>query len=359
MVSVMCKLVILPILVAVAGVCIKIFITPPLGELEPVDLRGKTFVITGATSGLGKWQAEVLASWNATLVLPVRDVSRGNSFAEGLSKRYPNAPVALVKEMRLDSLTSVRKFADDYQGPVDVLVHNAALLGEGYMRRTEDGFEECFQVNYLSTVLLTSLLVDRIESSTEGRIVHVSAKAHEWANISVDAMRQDKVLGPDFPLRQNFKGNLGGSYADSKLAQMLFNSASARRLKKGTVTHALHPAIVKTGLDRNMPESPIKKFIVQNIIFRIGRAVGFAQSEDDAPKTQIHVSTHPSLQAVSGRYYSCLAPPLRNCGKPAQDCAWEQHVSPAAKDEQLQEEVFKASCELLELGTGLCARPAS
>jgi len=348
------KMVVGPVLVAMIGLALKILTTKPLGELQPVNLAGKTFIVTGATSGLGRWHAEMLAEWNATLVLPVRDMHRGNNFAKSLAVRFPNAPRATVLEMDLSSLASVRKFAETYQGPVDVLVHNAALLGEGHVRRTTDGFEECFQVNYLSHVLLTSLLLERIEKSKFGRIVHVSAKAHEMANISVGAMRAEKVLGSDFPSRQNFMGNLGGSYADSKLAQMLFSSASSRRLKPGVVTHSLHPAIIETGLVRDL--SAFEKFLFQNVIANVALALT-KQTAQDAAKTQIHVSTHPSLQAVTGRYYSNLVPPLRNCGKKAEDCAWDD-VSAAAKDEHLQEEVFKASCELLELSSGLCSRPA-
>jgi len=348
------KMLVGSVIVAMMGLALRMLTRKTLGELQPVNLAGRTFIVTGATSGLGRWQAEVLAEWNATLVLPVRDVSRGNSFATTLRSRFPNAPRATVLEMDLNSFASVRKFAETYQGPVDVLVHNAALMGEGFVRRTTDGFEECFQVNYLSHVLLTSLLLERIEQSKYGRIVHVSADAHVLANISVDAMRAEKVLGPDFVSRQGFVGNLGGSYADSKLAQMLFSSALSRRLTPGVVTHSLHPAVIETGLVRDL--SSFKKSLFQNVLFPLGLAIT-KQTEEDAAKTQIHVSTHPSLQAVTGRYYSNLVPPLRNCGKKAEDCAWDQDISAAAKDEHLQEEVFKASCDLLELSSGMCSRP--
>lgn len=327
-----------------------------LGPLEPVDLHGKTFLVTGATSGLGQWHAETLAAWNASLVLPVRDLKAGRAFADTLAEAYPNAPRAVVEQMDLNSLASVRAFADKYKGPVDVLVHNAATLGSGELRRTEDGFEECFQVNYLSTFLLTSLMLNRLESSSAGRIVHVSAKAHEWAKINLTAMRDEKVLGPDFTSRQGrFMGNLGGSYADSKLAQIHFSAALNRRLEGGTVSISLHPAITTTRLLRDEVMNPVTNFFMQKIVMRIGQGVGFMQNRADAPKTQIHVSTHPSLQVEPAQYYSALSPPLINCGKNAETCGVST-VSKAAADETLQEEMFKISCELLGLTEGLCSR---
>ncbi|CAK9061525.1 unnamed protein product [Durusdinium trenchii] len=246
-----------PYLVAAVGVGWQAVTVPALGELEQVDLRGKTVIITGSTSGLGQAQAEVMAAWNASLVLPVRDMKKGKALQERLQQENPSAPPPVVMEMDLASLESVRAFADQYTGPVDVLVHNAAVLGTGELIRTQDGFEECSQVNYLSPFLLTSLLLPRLEQSEEARIVHVSAKAHErmpqifrpgsvLGPFAWQEFRRRKVLDLEFPKRQmRMLGNLGGSYADSKLAQVLFSQALARRLPANVVTHSLHPAIVQ------------------------------------------------------------------------------------------------------------------
>lgn len=351
----------LPTVCVIVAIAIKALLTPALGDLEPIDLRGRTFVITGATSGLGLWQAEKLASWNASLVLPVRDLSRGRFLADTLLTKYPHAPPAVIEQMDLASLDSVRSFVNTYKGPVDVLVNNAAMLGSGELSRTKDGFEECLQVNYLSSFLLTSLLLERMEQSPAGRIVHISAKAHQWANIDIKALLDQKILGPDFPARQSLMmGNLGGSYADSKLAQILFSGALTRRLKPNVVSLSVHPAIVKTELLRDRNVNPLSKFFVENVMMKIGQAVGFMQSTEDAPKTQVHVSTHPALQAAGGRYYSPLYPPLVNCGKKAEDCAVSD-LSQAAQNVPLQEELFEASCKLLGLSKteGLCSRKAS
>ncbi|CAK9061705.1 unnamed protein product [Durusdinium trenchii] len=345
-----------PYLVAAVGVGWQAVTVPALGELEQVDLRGKTVIITGSTSGLGQAQAEVMAAWNASLVLPVRDMKKGKALQERLQQENPSAPPPVVMEMDLASLESVRAFADQYTGPVDVLVHNAAVLGTGELIRTQDGFEECSQVNYLSPFLLTSLLLPRLEQSEEARIVHVSAKAHEWGKISVEEFRRRKVLDLEFPKRQmRMLGNLGGSYADSKLAQVLFSQALARRLPANVVTHSLHPAIVQTPLVQSLSQPGLQTYLHDYIMLPVLRLTGFAQSEEDGPKTQIHVSTHPAVQAVSGRYYSALAPPLVNCGREAEDCGWSS-ISATASDRFLQEELFEASCELLGLTTGLCGR---
>lgn len=349
------RLIAVPFLVAAVAIGLKALMTPSLGDLEVVDLEGKTFVITGATSGLGQWQAEVLASWGARLVLPVRDPRKAKAFVDHISKTYPKTPPPVVMSMDLNSLESVRGFADAYTGPVNVLVNNAAILGSAKLRRTIDGFEECLQVNYLSHFLLTALLLDRIENSPSGRIIHVAAEAYEWANISISSMVADKVLGPDFSFRQNFLGNLGGSYADSKLAQMLFSSALNRRLKNNAVSISLHPAITQTGLLRDEKPGAVMKLFYDYVFFPVATAVGFAQSKQDAPKTQIHASTHPALQRGGGRYYSPLHPPLVGCGKPAEDCAVSE-VKPVVRNMSLQEELFVASCKVLGLSGGMCAR---
>ncbi|CAJ1336753.1 unnamed protein product [Effrenium voratum] len=345
-----------PYLIAAVAVGWQAMTTAALGELQEVKMQGKTVLVTGATSGLGLWQAEVLARWGASLVLPVRNMEKGEALASQLMKDNPNAPEPVILEMDLSSLQSVRDFAAAYTGPLDILVHNAAVLGTGDdIGRTKDGFEECLQVNYLSTFLLTHLLLPRLQQSPAGRIVHVSAKAHEWGNISMEDLRTRKVLDLDFPKRKlKMMGNLGGSYADSKLAQVLYNNALARRLPPNVVTHSLHPAIVQTGLLRDNDFNGFQKYLQENIMFPVGRLTGFTQSEEDAPKTQIHVSTHPSLQEVSGRYYSAHSPPLVNCGQPAENCGWAS-ISAAGADRFLQEDLFEASCELLDLSDGFCA----
>lgn len=347
--------VVVPYLIAALAVVWNSFITPGLGQPMPVDLTGKTFVVTGATSGLGLWHVEVLAKWNASLVLPVRNISKGEALAARLLKEFPNTPPAVVKHMDLGSLDSVRNFTAEYTGPVDVLVLNAGILGSGELVRTEDGFEECLQVNYISQFLLTHRLLDRIEQSPAGRIVHVAAKAHEWGNFSVGDMRSRKVLEMDFTTRKlSMMGNLGGSYADSKLAQVLISGALTRRLKGNAVSLSLHPAMAQTGL-MTFDLNPVEQFLHDEIMQRANTWMGFSQSKADAPKTQIHVSTHPALQAAGGRYYSALEPPLVDCGKQAEDCGWSV-TSPQAADRFMQEDLFEASCWLLDLEDGLCAR---
>jgi len=344
-----------PFLVAAIAVAWQAARTPPLGELEEVDMRGKRVLITGATSGLGLMQAKVLAGWNATLILPVRDMKKGKALEVRLKKEHPSAPPPVIMEMDLASLQSVRDFTEQYKGPLDVLVHNAAILGTEDTIRTQDGFEECLQVNYLSTFLLTLLLLPHLEESPAGRIVYVSAKAHEWGNISIEDLKSRKVLDLDFPKRKmRMMGNLGGSYADSKLAQVLFTLALARRLPPNVVTHSLHPAIVPTGLLPHESFGGLERYLHAYIMTPVARWVGFMQSEEDGPKTQIHVSTHPSVQAASGRYYSALSPPLVNCGMQAEDCGVAS-VSATASNRLLQEELFEASCELLGLTDGLCS----
>eukprot|EP00435_Cladocopium_sp_Y103_P041806 s3499_g11.t1 len=130
----------------------------------------------------------------------------------------------------------------------------------------------------------------------------------------------------------------------------MFTLALARRLPPNVVIHSLHPAIAQTQEKHERFEGP-QKYLFTYILQPLAKSLGFMQSEEDAPKTQIHVSTHPSVQAVSGRYYSSLSPPLVKCGKQAEDCGVAS-VSATASNRLLQEELFTASCELLGLTDG-------
>jgi len=343
---------------------------PPLGEAIPVDLRGRTFLVTGATSGLGLWQTEHLAAWNATLVLPVRDVHRGNQLADRLQQQNPTIPRPMIEQMDLNSIDSIIEFAQRYKGPVDVLVHNAATLGTGSVVKTIDGFEECFQVNYLSNVLLTSLLFERLEASDSPRVVFVSAKAHEWAGVSHDTLRsmsKTGVLDPNFVNRQcGLMGNLCGSYADSKLAQILFSAALDRRLTEKGVSMSLHPAIAQTSLLRDQSFfNTLLDMGLRHIMTKLMVKLRIFQDEEtEAWMTQFHVSTNPSLQKMGGgRYYSPESPPLVNCNAPPEDCGMTE-VSKTAQDKSLQEAMFEKSCDVLRPklrlvigGMTLCDRP--
>ena len=184
---------------------------------------GKTVVVTGANTGIGKETALDLVKRGAKVILACRDEQRATDAAKDIIAETGSDKV-LVRIVDLSSFESVRAFAkliNETEERLDILVNNAGLGGN--YRLTEDGYESVFQVNYLSHFLLTLLLLDKMKKSAPSRIVNVSALAHEFksANLQLD----DFVLSKE-KVSQGFE-----RYAQSKLAQVVFTKELSRRLE--------------------------------------------------------------------------------------------------------------------------------
>jgi len=133
------------------------------------DLTGKTIIVTGATTGLGKATADTLARAGAHVVLAVRNPAKGWAVAKGI------AGDTEVRELDLSSLSSVRAFASSWQGPIDVLINNAGIM-QVPEARTADGFELQFGTNHLGHFALTNLLLPQIR----GRVVNPELRFSPW-----------------------------------------------------------------------------------------------------------------------------------------------------------------------------------
>lgn len=152
------------------------FIGPFLPKLEPQgkDLAGKTAIVTGANSGVGYGLALQLAEMGATVYLACRNKSRAEQAKKDMMK---DCPGARINTMPLDtsSFKSVKSFAQDWKhGPIDILAHNAGISiipkGQDF---SEDGFEYMYQVNFLSSFLLTYLLEEHL--SADARVIFTSS----------------------------------------------------------------------------------------------------------------------------------------------------------------------------------------
>ncbi|MFE7645484.1 oxidoreductase [Streptomyces phaeoluteigriseus] len=195
------------------------------------DLTSRTAVVTGANSGIGLTTADALTGAGAHVVFAVRDLDRGRTAAATLTGSTE------VRRLDLADLSSVREFADAWQGrPLDLLINNAGvmMLPQG---RTRDGFEMQFGTNHLGHFALTNLLLPYVTD----RVVTVSSGAHRWggATIRFDDLDLDAGYTPR------------GAYAQSKLANLLFTLELQRRLTEaGSRVRALaaHPGYAATNL---------------------------------------------------------------------------------------------------------------
>ena len=183
---------------------------------------GKTVIVTGANTGIGKETALDLVKRGAKVILACRDEQRATDAAKDIIAETGSDKV-LVRIVDLSSFESVRAFAkliNETEERLDILVNNAGLGGN--YRLTEDGYESVFQVNYLSHFLLTLLLLDKMKKSAPSRIVNVSSLAHE--------QRIAELQLEDFKLSKE-KFNGFQRYAQSKLAQVVFTKELSRRLE--------------------------------------------------------------------------------------------------------------------------------
>ena len=232
-------------------------------DLPP--LAGRTFVVTGATSGLGLVTSRELARAGGRVVLAVRDPARGEEVARDIPGETE------VRELDLASLASVRAFADGWDGPLDVLVNNAGVMATPH-KRTPDGFELQIGTNHLGHFALTNLLLDVISD----RVVTVSSVAHRMGKVDVADLNWE---------RRSYER--WGAYGQSKLANLLFTLELQRRLQEaGSPVRALaaHPGYAATKLQERTEN------FLQNTVMKVSNRV-LAQSDEMGALPTLYAAT--------------------------------------------------------------------
>lgn len=202
------------------------------------DLTGRTVMVTGGTSGIGKEAARELARRGAHVVLP--SITR----AEGESAAAEIGASTEVHELDLSSLDAVRVFAASYADPIDILLDNAGLMSKT-RQETADGFELHMGVNVLGPFLLTELLLPQIRE----RVVITASMAHAKGRIDFE--------DPHFRRRPY---SMAAAYAQSKLACMLWGLDLQDRLTaaRSTVDVQLaHPGFAATSILDPTPFPPV------------------------------------------------------------------------------------------------------
>ena len=206
------------------------------------DQTGKTYVVTGANTGIGFEAAKVLAGKNARVLLGCRSREKGDAAAARIKGSHPGADVAVV-DIDLGDLASVRAAADVVaeEPRLDGLIDNAGIMYTPQME-TKDGFEAQFGVNHLGHFALTGLLLPKLEATEDSRIVIISSIGHRRGDIDFDDIDASASYSPQ------------KRYSQSKLANLLFMYELDRRLRaKGSTTIAVaaHPGGAATDLGRH------------------------------------------------------------------------------------------------------------
>jgi retinol dehydrogenase 12 len=250
--------------------------------VDDYDLEGRTFLVTGANSGIGRATALSLVGRGGRVHLACRSPQRAAPVLEA-ARALEGPGSAELLELDLADLASVRRagaaFVDTGE-PLHVLVNNAGVAGQ--RGQTAQGFELTFGVNHLGHFLLTKLLLDRLRASAPARVVTVSSVGHRQASgIDFDALRRPTRSFTGLP-----------EYAVSKLCNVLFTQELARREAcTGVTTYALHPGAIGSAIWRRVPWplEPLMKL--------------FMRSSEEGAATSLYCATAPELQSVSGRYY--------------------------------------------------------
>jgi NAD(P)-dependent dehydrogenase (short-subunit alcohol dehydrogenase family) len=246
------------------------------------DLDGRTFLITGANTGIGKETARVLAGRGARLYLACRSEQNGRQAIDEIARQTGNHDLHFLS-LDLGDLASVTQCAQEFLAtdePLHVLINNAGVAGARGM--TTSGFEVMFGTNHVGPFLLTNLLVDRLRTSAPARIVNVASAAHYGAaGIDWEAVRRPTrtITG----MRE---------YSVSKLANVLHAEELGRRLEgSGVSTYALHPGVIASDIWRRVPW-PARAVMKMRM-----------DSPQNGAKTSLYCATSEQTAGDSGRYY--------------------------------------------------------
>jgi NAD(P)-dependent dehydrogenase (short-subunit alcohol dehydrogenase family) len=252
---------------------------------------GRTFVITGANSGIGLEAARALGAAGARVVVACRDTSKGEHAVAELDGDF------VVRRLDLADLASVRAFAGELEGDIDVLINNAGVMAVP-RARTADGFEMQLGTNHLGHFALTGLLLPRIRD----RVVTISSGAHRIGRMNFGDLQSERRY-------QRWM-----AYGQSKLANLLFMTELQRRLEAAGSplrSVAAHPGYAATGLQSHTESIQDQIMGLGNHVFAQSAAMGalptlFAATQDlpggsyVGPDGLFEQRGHPHLVSMSG-----------------------------------------------------------
>ena len=276
------------------------------------DLAGRTFLVTGANTGIGRATATELARRGGRVYIAARSEAKARPVVDEI-KRAKGERSAEFLSLDLADLGAVRAAAEAFlerDEPLHVLINNAGVGGQRGV--TANGFEIQFGVNHLGHFLLTQLLVDRLRESAPARIVVVSSTGHYQAR---------RI---DFDVVQRPTHGYTGlrEYAVSKLCNVLHAQELARRLAGSGVTAcSLHPGAIASDIWRRIP-----------FPFRLLTKV--MKSPEQGAETSLYCATAPELEHVTGKYYD-------NC---------REKAASAVATPELARELWKRSEEFVRPG---------
>ncbi|HIN25849.1 MAG TPA: SDR family oxidoreductase [Candidatus Marinimicrobia bacterium] len=250
-------------------------------------MNGKVCLVTGATDGIGKVSARVLAEKGAKVIIVGRNPEKSATVLAELKSSSGNENIDLLMA-DLAVMQEVRDLAEQvisHYDRLDVLLNNAG----GYFAKhelTSDGLERTFALNHMSYFLLTNKLMELLKSSAPARIVNVSSDAHYGVDMDFENLNGE----------QEYKA--WKAYQKSKLANVLFTYELLKKVPADITVNCLHPGFVATNFGHN-----IGGFF--GPVVKIAQRISAIDPEEGA-KTSIFLCSAPEVKGVSGKYfYKC------------------------------------------------------
>ena len=280
-------------------------------------MRDKTVLVTGATDGIGKETARRLAEMGARVFVAGRNPEKGAIAVRDIATNtgtdrteFLQADLSVQADVR-----GLAKAVRERTDRLDVLVNNAGVI---MFRReeTRDGIEMTFGLNHLNYFLLTHELLDLLKASAPARIVSVASIAHRRAVIDLNDLQLTNGFG-------SWK-----AYSRSKLANIMFTYARARRLEgTGVTANCLHPGFVRSQFGQN------NRFLARvgiSLAMRFGNAISVAQGA----QTSVHLASAPEVAGQTGLYF---------------DESRSVKSNEASYDQEAQEKLWDISAEMVGL----------
>jgi len=264
----------------------------PTSQRNPSEepLSGRTCVVTGATSGIGRATATELARLGAHVAICGRNVELGKAVLAEVQERARGGVELFLAD--LSSQSEVRRLAAELLErlpQIHVLINNAGVITQE-RTLTADGIETQLAVNHLAPFLLTNLLLDRLKASSPARIVNVASQVEGMGSIDFDDLGRERSYVPT------------AAYAQSKLANVLFTRELALRLRgTGVTANCLHPGVIATRLLDDYLRRP--------------KALGFwtrmrSPPPTEGARTSVYLAASSEVQGVTGKYFvNCKAVP--------------------------------------------------
>ncbi|XP_075988620.1 retinol dehydrogenase 14-like isoform X2 [Anticarsia gemmatalis] len=290
-------------------------------------LRGKTFLITGANSGIGLETAKALVRRKGRVIFACRDINKAKAAIADIRKQQPNGGEMIPMQLDLSSFESIENFVEVIKAAfnkIDVLINNAGVVVPlNRDEKTKEGFELHFGVNHLGHFYLTNLLLEHLKKATPSRIVVLSSTLHERGKIDFDDLniRKDIELA-----KKNGTGRHNPGYCNSKLMNVYFARALASKLRNtGVDVNVCCPGFCATNLFRYSIKWYHYVFMAPVMLF-------FMKTAKQGSETVVFCASDHSIEGKSGKFY-------RNC---------EEYMSKHSFDKDVETKLWEVSEELVK-----------